>query len=424
MFPPDADIPVAAVARYWTHSRSSTEAETRTDLDRLAKAKVLQHAGDRIGFHDLQHDYLLLHAPNLAVLHAELLAAYRHLLPADTVDRWWQLPDDEPYLRDHLVEHLGSAGERRSLAITVTDPAYHVQRIAHDGVHASVADLDTASRFLGKSRATWWAGWLVRHAHLLDRRRSCTVTQLRRRNTAATVKAWLEAERHQSADMDTTGLDALLSQPHLALVGGLSAPSENLVRILTGHASSIAAVAWSPDGTHLATAGDDQTVRIWNRTTGETTATLTGHVGPGAYGGLVARRHPVGRRRRRQVGPDLGPHHRSDRHDPHRPHPLGGRGRLVARRHPAGHRQRRQDRPDLGLDHRRDTDRSPGHTSWVNAVAWSPDGTYLATSDSNGVIILWTRRGDESTSITIQAASSLAWSRTGLAVVFDLACSR
>jgi WD40 repeat protein len=60
----------------------------------------------------------------------------------------------------------------------------------------------------------------------------------------------------------------------------------------------------------------------------------------------------------------------------------------------------------------------------VNAVAWSPDGTYLATSDSNGVIILWTRRGDESTSITIQAASSLAWSRTGLAVVFDLACSR
>jgi len=53
----------------------------------------------------------------------------------------------------------------------------------------------------------------------------------------------------------------------------------------------------------------------------------------------------------------------------------------------------------------------------VNAVAWSPDGTYLATSDSNGVIILWTRRGDESTSITIQAASSLAWSRTGLAGV-------
>ena len=36
-------------------------------------------------------------------------------------------------------------------------------------------------------------------------------------------------------------------------------------------------MAWSPDGTRLATASDDETVRLWDPTTGQTTATLTGH---------------------------------------------------------------------------------------------------------------------------------------------------
>ncbi len=36
-------------------------------------------------------------------------------------------------------------------------------------------------------------------------------------------------------------------------------------------------MAWSPDGTHLATAGGDKTVRIWDPATGQTTTTLTGH---------------------------------------------------------------------------------------------------------------------------------------------------
>ena len=46
---------------------------------------------------------------------------------------------------------------------------------------------------------------------------------------------------------------------------------------LTGHTAGVYTVAWSPGGTHLATAGGDKTIRIWDPATGQTTTTPTGH---------------------------------------------------------------------------------------------------------------------------------------------------
>ena len=48
-------------------------------------------------------------------------------------------------------------------------------------------------------------------------------------------------------------------------------------RYPTGHTSWVTAVAIAPDGTWLATASDDGTVRIWDAATGQQRATLTGH---------------------------------------------------------------------------------------------------------------------------------------------------
>jgi hypothetical protein len=222
VFPRDTRTPITAVARYWAHTRGQTLAQVKTDLARLAAANVLTLEAAGVELHDLQHDYVLLHAPGLPDLHVQLLDGYRSLLAEP--DQWWRLPPEEPYIRDRLVAHLRGAGARRELAATVTDPAFLLQRLAAGGVLVAERDLaDAAATLPADPVIIWWRSWLPQHTHVLDLPDNLNGLAQRCRALTPTLRAWLAADPSRPPGVDPDRVLALGPEAYLEPCWGLAA---------------------------------------------------------------------------------------------------------------------------------------------------------------------------------------------------------
>ena len=66
-------------------------------------------------------------------------------------------------------------------------------------------------------------------------------------------------------------------QPSRPRQSNLPRPQKNTLYICSGHTSRVTAVAWSPDGTRLASASYDKTIRIWNTANGSILQVFRGH---------------------------------------------------------------------------------------------------------------------------------------------------
>jgi hypothetical protein len=163
---------------------------TRERLQLLAKRELLSTDGDTITLHDLQRDFLLLRVHSLRLLHHELLEAYRGLLPSPQ-SPWRQLPADEPYIWEHLIEHLLGAGETTSAIAVARDLGWVASCAFTSGPHAAEADVRRAAALAPHDQAiTWMLSRLTQWGHLLsghDRLVDLTATLWTRTATAPPV---------------------------------------------------------------------------------------------------------------------------------------------------------------------------------------------------------------------------------------------
>jgi WD40 repeat protein len=146
------------------------------------------------------------------------------------------------------------------------------------------------------------------------------------------------------------------------------------VQVLKGHNSSVRGLAWSPDGKRLASASEDTTVQIWDPSGGKGSLTLHGHLN---WATSVA---------------------------------WNPSGTLLA----SASNDHTVKVWDVSLGKEVTTLR--GHAQSVSAVAWSPDGTRLATASEDRTVKIWPAAGG-SAAFTLRGhmarATAVAWSPDG-----------
>lgn len=208
------------------------------------------------------------------------------------------------------------------------------------------------------------------HAIMLELQRFVT------RRTGSPPGMLQPAIRHVSPSSAVPRPSFSLSQPG---TGGATLGS--LFVRYHGHADRVRAVAWSPNGTHIVSAGEDNTAQVWEAVTGEHLFTYTGHtdrvnaVAWSPNGRLIA---SAGDDKAVRVWDATTGHH--------------------------------------FLTYRR-------HSDWVRALAWSPDGKRIASAGDDAAVHVWevtTRsnmfftknvyRGDS------QHIRAVAWSPNGMSI--------
>jgi hypothetical protein len=141
----------------------------------------------------------------------------------------------------------------------------------------------------------------------------------------------------------------------LGLVVGLSVPK---IIELTGHSGGVSSVAWSPDGSKIATASHDGTARVWSSSSGSTLLTLYGHSGKYNFVNSVAW-SPDGSKIATASGDGTARVWSSS----------SGSTLLTL----YGHSKIFYS----------------GEHNFVNSVAWSPDGSKIATASHDGTARVW-----------------------------------
>lgn len=269
VFPEDAKIPLSTLEKYWGRTGALDELDTETLCERLSRLSlvlVFEPTQRYIRLHDVIRRFLMQRVgSDLARLHAELLSAHRPQTQA-----WADMSAAEPYLWQHLADHLVAAGLGAQLIETALDSRYLTMKAFASGALAVEPDL-RAAEHEAKSNPTLRSlrQSFVQSSHLLNRSRS--VEEVR-----ATFLSRIQHVTELSTIADT--LSRSMTPPYLRALHPLpDLPHPALIRTFSAGGSTLWGCALSPDASLAVSAGYDGTLRVWDTATGAESLQISGH---------------------------------------------------------------------------------------------------------------------------------------------------
>ena len=274
VFPEDADVPMATVARLWDRTAGVARDEAEELLERFFNLALVQRFDLRLRtmrLHDVMRRYLIDRAGDaaLSAFHRQLVAAF------GAVDPSIANPGDERlYYYEQLPFHLHHAKEHGMLESLLVDPAWMQRKVDALG---SVLPLVRDYERFGATEAGNLVGRSLRlTSRIITRDSRQLAAQLIGRLPPRTgLETLLSAARRQVAPPALIPARQTLSSPGTEWLR-LEAPNE-----------VHAVVAMTND---TVATGDRAAVRIWSLTTGEEVARLPAggyHIDRLSDGGFV-----------------------------------------------------------------------------------------------------------------------------------------
>jgi WD40 repeat protein len=260
-------IPGEVVARLWAHTAGWTWFQARRLCRRLFDLGLVadyRRNPEQLVLHDIVRAYLRDTArTQLPEWNAAVIDAHRELLPGG--GDWADLPAEHAYLWSWLATHLRAAGRRDELEALLADPRWLATKLERVGP----AGLESDLRLSERARARALAAVVQQDAHVLGPLEPPG-------SLAATLASRLPD--HSSLGELREKILATIDGPHLQVVAAppdLPHPAQS--RVLSGHAGHVLALVVARDGSWLASAGDDTTVRIWDPNSGLARHIINGH---------------------------------------------------------------------------------------------------------------------------------------------------
>jgi len=269
IFPEGIDIPLATLQKLWNATGRIDDFDIEALCERFYTLSLLLRLDRQSGsirLHDVIRAYLLQKiGENFIALNGKLLDTY-------SLTRWAKLASNETYMWEYLAYHLVSAGRIGELIATVKDLSYLAAKIAIRGTYATEYDLEIAEQQVPKDASL----------RLLKRHIANMSHLLKHKETWQDVAVTIQSRLYYVNELTDLchALEQELPRPFLIPLKNLpDLPHPAQIRTLQDHMRSVSGCAASPDGTWLVSASADNTLKIWDTTTGEVRCTLTGHTG-------------------------------------------------------------------------------------------------------------------------------------------------